>query len=462
MKKMQRYQPILIAVFILFTSNILVAQCFSKIAALHYATLGIKSDGTLWIWGADAHYFADQTSGNSNTPLRIGTDSNWSNITAGYGHVILQKSDGTLWGMGDNSSGQLGSDVFGFYTVIVQIGTGNDWSQISAGKQNHTLGIKANGTLWSWGNNQYGKLGDGTTVDKYAPTQIGTETNWVQVSAGGYHSMAIKTDGTLWTWGDNQYAALGDGTTNNRLVPTQIGTDTWAAIAAGENYSVAIKTDGTLWAWGLNNFGQLGDGTGASRAAPVKISTFTDWTKIFAEFAHNLAIRANQTLWSWGLDNYGQLGNGGNGGNSPQVQVGTDTDWNQITEGYEHSVALKNDGSLWAWGYDFFGQVGDGVNLDNWEPTLINCPNLANSTFENNVSHITVYPNPANNRLNINNNDNIEISSLSIFNTLGQLMLTVPNAQKTTTIDVSGLKSGNYFLKINSDKGLSNTKFIKL
>ena len=104
----------------------------------------------------------------------------------------------------------------------------------------------------------------------------------------------------------------------------------------------------------------------------------------------------------------------------------------------------------------------DGVNIDNWEPAPINCPNLVTSTFENSVDQITVYPNPANNRLNINNKDNIKISSLSIFNTLGQLILTIPNAKKTTTIDVSSLKSGNYFLRINSEKGIYNTKFIKL
>ena len=365
MKKKCINQPIALVLFMLFTSNILHAQCFSKIAGLHYSTLGIKSDGTLWIWGAGAHDFADQTSGNSNTPLRIGTDSNWSTITAGFFHVMLQKTDGTLWGLGDNSSGQLGSDVFGFYTGILQTGTSNDWIQISAGKQDHTLAVKANGTLWSWGNNQSGKLGDGTTVDKWTPTQIDTDTNWAQVSAGGYHSMAIKTDGTLWTWGDNQYAALGDGTTSNRLVPTQIGTDSWAAIAAGENYSVAIKTDGTLWTWGLNNFGQLGDGTLASKAVPTKIGTFTNWTKISAEHSHNLAIRANQTLWSWGRGNYGQLGHGDNYSYFSPIQIGTDSDWNQVAEGYDHSIALQSEPSF------FMATVWSPPALNSFQSVLL-------------------------------------------------------------------------------------------
>ena len=136
-------------------------------------------------------------------------------------------------------------------------------SQIAAGSY-HTLAIKSDGTLWAWGYNYSGQLGDGTTSNKTTPVQIGTGTNWSQIAAGGYHTLAIKSDGTLWAWGYNSYGQLGDGASgggNYKTTPVQIGTGTnWSQIAAGGYHTLAIKSDGTLWAWG-NYYGQLGDAT---------------------------------------------------------------------------------------------------------------------------------------------------------------------------------------------------------
>src|SRR3989337_2999238 len=134
-------------------------------------------------------------------------------------------------------------------------------SQIAAGSY-HTLAIKSDGTLWAWGYNYSGQLGDGTTSNKTTPVQIGTGTNWSQIAAGGYHTLAIKSDGTLWAWGGNSFGQLGDGTSSDyKTTPVQIGTGTnWSQIAAGGYHTLAIKSDGTLWAWG-NYYGQLGDAT---------------------------------------------------------------------------------------------------------------------------------------------------------------------------------------------------------
>ncbi len=145
------------------------------------------------------------------------------------------------------------------------------WEVVAAGFA-HTVAIKTDGTLWAWGYNEYGQLGDGTWEDKNTPTQIGTDTDWEAVAAGDYHSLALKTDGTLWVWGNNGYGQLGDGTTVNKNIPTRIGIDTdWSAIAAGFYHTIALKSDDTLWAWGYNNYGQLGDGT-AWKDSPVQIT----------------------------------------------------------------------------------------------------------------------------------------------------------------------------------------------
>lgn len=453
-------QQLAAVLFLFLTSNAAIAQCFSQIGANHYGTFGIKSDGTLWVWGAGAHTFTDHTSADSNAPIQVGTDSNWSTITSGYFHTLLQKTDGTLWGLGQNSSGELGNDSLYFQDTALQIGTDATWTQISAGKDSHTLAVKSDGSLWSWGNNQHAQLGDGTTTNRPVPTRIGTDNNWAQVSAGGYHSIAVKTDGTLWTWGENSSAQLGDGTTNDKMAPTQVGTlTTWAKVAAGENYSLAIKTDGTLWSWGLNTFGQLGDGTFASKAAPVQITTFNDWSKITANHSHCLAIRANQTLWAWGRGNYGQLGQGNNYYSSLPLQIGTETTWNQIAEGYDHSVGLQNDGSFWAWGSDYFGQVGDGVNIDNWEPTQVTCPNLATSTFENTANQVTAYPNPASNVLNIDSESQLE--TIELYDIQGRLILTEKATANHHLLSLSSLEKASYIVKVTTENGIQYLKIIK-
>ena len=150
--------------------------------------------------------------------------------------------------------------------------------QIASGSQ-HNLAVKSDGTLWTWGLNSSGQLGDGTTEDRSTPVQIGSDSSWTAVAAGGAytstgavgHSMALKSDRTLWAWGRNSSGQLGDGTGLNRTTPIQIGSDSWTAVAAGGDHSLSLKSDGTLWAWGDNRFGQLGDGTAWDRT-PVKIN----------------------------------------------------------------------------------------------------------------------------------------------------------------------------------------------
>src|SRR3989338_5085700 len=156
--------------------------------------------------------------------------------------------------------------------------TTTNWSSVSAGYY-HTIAIKTDWTLWAWGFNNYGQLGDGTTTNRSSPTQIGSGTNWSSVSAGGYHTVAIKTDGTLWVWGNNGNGKLGDGTTTDRYSPVQIGSGTnWSSVSTGGHHTIAIKTDGTLWAWGYNVYGGLGDGTTTDRTTPTQIGV--SWTML--------------------------------------------------------------------------------------------------------------------------------------------------------------------------------------
>ena len=243
-------------------------------------------------------------------------------ISAGDRHSLLVWTDGTLWAWGDGDYGKLGDGKEESRSKPVQIGENKDWKQISAGEF-HSLGIKSNGTLWAWGSNADGELGDASNVNQQAPVQIGSDTDWNVISAGGRYSMAIKTDRSLWGWGANYTGQLGDGTTDNRTVPTRIGEDTdWVFVETGpalhqrrnwpekSSHTLAIKSDGSLWAWGDNVFRQLGDGTSTERHTPVRIDSY----------------------------------------------VGSV--WIRASAGYEHTIALDSGGMLWAWGNYDEGQLG--------------------------------------------------------------------------------------------------------
>ncbi|MBI4650263.1 hypothetical protein HY745_03050 [Candidatus Desantisbacteria bacterium] len=305
------------------------------------------------------------------TPVPIETGTLWSIIVAGYYHTVGIKPDGTLWAWGRNLYGSLGDETNIDKTAPVQIGTGTTWSIIAAGSY-HTVGLKSDKTLWTWGYNNFGQLGDGTAVDKTAPVQIGTETTWSAITAGASHTIGLKSDGTLWAWGYNIYGQLGDGTTINKTAPVQIGTETtWKKIAAGYNHTFGLKSDGTLWAWGYNNFGQLGDGTTVNKTAPVQIGTETTWKAIRAGSFHTVGLKSDGTLWAWGSNINGQLGDGTTGKKTAPVQIGTETTWSAIAAGFSHTVGLKSDGTLWAWGYNSNGQIGDGTVTDKTAPVQI-------------------------------------------------------------------------------------------
>jgi YD repeat-containing protein len=261
--------------------------------------IALKSDGTLWAWGLNNYgQLGDGTTANKSVPVQIGTGNTWVSIEAGWAHTVALRSDGTLWAWGRNNYGQLGDGTTVNKSAPVQIGTGNTWVSVAA-EFSRTVAVKSDGTLWSWG--------EGTTV----PVQIGTENTWVSVASGMFHTAALKSDGTLWAWGLNNFGQLGDGTTVTKNSPVQVGTEnTWVSAAAGMFHTVALKSNGTLWAWGYNANGQLGDGTTVNKSAPVQIGTGNTWVSVAAGEVHTMALKSDGTLWAWGYNYYGQLGDG--------------------------------------------------------------------------------------------------------------------------------------------------------
>ena len=344
---------------------------WSEISGGTSHTMGVKTDGTLWTWGVNGNGQLGQNNVTArSSPTQVGTLTNWSKVSAttGASSGFAIKTDGTIWGWGLNSSGQLGDGTTVNRSSPVQIGTLTNWSSISTIFSDHVMAIKTDGTLWGWGNNASGRIGDGTTVGRSSPVQIGTLTNWSKVSAGIGHTTAIKGDGTLWSWGTADSGVLGDNTISpSKLSPIQIGTDTnWYDVNAGGAHVLSIKTDGTLWGWGTNGSGQLGDGTVINRSSPVQIGTLTTWSKIFAGSSYSMAIKTDGTLWGWGINANYQLGLGVTTSYSSPVQIGTDTTWSKISGGgtsggQPFSLGIKSDNSLWGWGIATSGQLARGV-----------------------------------------------------------------------------------------------------
>jgi alpha-tubulin suppressor-like RCC1 family protein len=280
-------------------------------------------------------------------------------LSTSFHHSFVLKTDGSLWAWGGNMNGEIGDGTTTDKYSQVQIGT-REWKQVSAG-YNHTLAIKTDGSLWAWGFNMLGQLGDGTSAEKHSPIKIGTTNAWKQVSAGYNYSVAVKTDGTLWAWGYNDKGQCGNGSTSTKYAPARIGTTSdWKMVVARNNFTLAIKKDSTLWAWGCNDHGQLGDGTTIDKHAPVQIGTDKDWKTISAGWDHALALKYNGTLWAWGSDNYGQLGDTTQATRLSPMKVDNSFDWKDISAGNQHSLATKADGTLWSWGYNYYGQLGNG------------------------------------------------------------------------------------------------------
>jgi len=298
-----------------------------------------------------------------SSPKQVGSLTNWASINAnsGGGHVVSTKTDNTLWAWGLNSSGQLGFGNRTGYSSPKQIGTLTNWKYASGGTAT-TVAIKTDGTLWSWGSGMLGGLGLGNTTSYSSPKQVGALTNWLKISVGiNGSSLAIKTDGTLWSWGQNTSGQLGLGDTVNRSSPVQVGTLTnWKEVSSASASVMAIKTDGTLWAWGDNNSGQLGlgdSGSGTQRSSPVQVGTLTNWLKVAGGYYNVLAIKTDGTLWAWGRNVNGQLGLGDTSNRSSPVQVGVLTNWAEAAGGF-HSIVVKTDGTIWGWGLNSNGQLG--------------------------------------------------------------------------------------------------------
>ena len=298
-----------------------------------------------------------------------------NNGGSGGGGVIAKKTDGTLWGWGSNTQGQLAQNNRTTYSSPVQIpGTtwGTTFSTLSLG-HNHAGSVKTDNTLWVWGNNSQGQLGHNNTTSYSSPVQI-PGTTWSTITTGYLKGFAIKTDGTLWSWGYNIFGMLGHNNTTQYSSPKQVPGTTWASTSDTLYNMYATKTDGTFWSVGANMQGRLGDGNAGDphRSSPIQIPG-TTWSTARALYAGAVGTKTDGTAWIWGINERGQLGVGDIVNRSSPIQLpGTTWIGNSFmstNSGYT-TAALKTDGTAWAWGENDKGLLG----LNQPHTTMVSSP----------------------------------------------------------------------------------------
>jgi len=339
------------------SSPVQVAGSWTMANIGFYQSGGIKSDGTLWVWGNNAtRQLTDGTSINRSSPVQILSGYTFSKValfdgSSNNGGGAAIATDSTVWVWGENNYGALATGDTVDRSSPVQLS--GSWTTISLSEQ-RGYGIKTNGTLWGWGRND-GFLG------------VNANLSWTQVSSGTSHTLGVRSDGSMWAWGTGQALGINQSIVT-RSIPVQIGSDSWNQVSAGNQSSYAIKNDGSLWAWGANGSGQLGIGNTLNRSSPVQVST-SSWINISASKQSNfvLAIRNDNTVYGWGDNSYGSTGAGNVGAiiNSP-IQISGGGSFVSVSAGGGHAQAIDINNKLYGWGLNNAVQTGSVGNGFSW------------------------------------------------------------------------------------------------
>ncbi|MDC0711776.1 RCC1 repeat-containing protein [Stigmatella sp. ncwal1] len=345
-------------------------------------SLAIRQDGTVWAWGYNAYgQIGDGTATSRASPVQVSGLTGAVSVAAGTNYSLALKSDGTVWGWGYNRYGNLGDNTTTNRSTPVQVLSLSGVISIASSIYNYqSFAVKSDGTVWAWGYNGDGALGDNSTTVRYTPVQVKQSvggvvsalTDVVAIDAGVNHTLALKSNGTVWAWGSNASGQIGNGTLANQLAAVQVvNLFDAVAISAGTDYSLALKADGTVVAWGVNTNGQLGTGSTTNSASPLSVSGLNNIKSISAGGFHSIALKSDGTAAAWGRNTYGQLGNGSTTNALVPVPVSNVTGATAISAGYYHSHASSGaNGVIWGWGYNANGEVGDNSGANRSVPVV--------------------------------------------------------------------------------------------
>lgn len=372
---------------------------WAAVSAGSQHTCAVGANGTLWCWGLNRHGQLGTSTGVDTgnaygTPTRVGSADDWTSVSAGDDFTCGLRSAGTLWCWGVNKYGQIGSSANAGTQAAnptpTQVGSASTWTSLSAGG-NAACGIQSSGTLWCWGLNLDGQLGRAanvnTTTPNPAPEQVGSVSTWASVTAGTGQTCGTRTNGTLWCWGSNLYGQLGNnsatvGTFTPTTTPTQVGSaTTWSNASAGDLHTCAVQSTGAAYCWGANGFGELGNATGAgaddTHPTPLAVSG-SGFATIETGKDHTCATKTDATVFCWGRNASGQLGKTANTSvNAVPSKVGAAANWSSIQAGGSSTCARNAQGEIFCWGYNEFGQLGNAATVGtgpNSTPTKVAVP----------------------------------------------------------------------------------------
>ncbi len=452
-------KKILLSILFLLFSIITNAQCYDNLTFGGAHTTGKKSDGTLWGWGAASYGNLTTSNTTEPNPIQLGTANDWNAVYNGVANTFAIKNNGTLWGCGSNQHGCLGvNSSTQNFTSFQQITTATNWVKV-APSYFHTIALKADGTIWGWGlNNNYQTGNTPASLNQPIPLQIGTDTDWVEIATGTNDtSFAIKSNGTIWGWGSNPTSIIvsGSGTTTVSI-PTQVGTDTdWVKMSVGGGHILAQKQNGTLWSWGGGNALGVG-GTPSVTNIPQQVTTDT-WKSFSTGTGTSFGVKSDGTLWAWGANTNGQLGLGHT--NHPVTlpqQIGTDTNWDTVqARNFYTTMATKTDGSVWYWGTNYYGEFGNGTDYDtNYyispQQTLGICVTPLSTPIFQQENVFTMYPNPAKDVVSLDYDLTVTNATVSIFDVTGRLIQNVAlnSFSGTNELNVSAYPAGVYLVLV--------------
>jgi alpha-tubulin suppressor-like RCC1 family protein len=369
-------------------SGTITGVTFTQVSAGYEHSLAVGSDGKIYAWGANGYgQLGNGSNPTSDVPVLVMTPANvtFTQVSAGGFHSLAVGSDGNTYAWGDNSNGQLGngSNTNSNVPVQVTLPTGVTFTQVSAGTY-HSLAVGSDNKTYAWGENRYGKLGNGSNTDSNVPVQVTlpTAVTFIQVSAGGTHSLAVGSDNNTYAWGYNSYGQLGNGSSTNSNVPVQVTLPTgvtFTQVSAGLGHSLAVGSDGNAYAWGSNSYGQLGDNTTTDSNLPVSVPVpggSATFTQVSAGRYHSLAVDSNGNSFGWGNNSSGQLGNTSTADSHAPllVTVPAGVTFTQMSAGAAHSLAVGSDGKSYAWGKNDLGQLGNNTLTDSHVPVPVYGP----------------------------------------------------------------------------------------
>lgn len=468
-----------LSLFIFYTTS----NAQGKISGSLNNVMGIcMSDSILWSWGND-HI-------GQNNPSYINPYPVWANSTGGqlqkvvsvstyYTHAIAALSDGTVWAWGQNTFGQLGDSLLNTnteYPVQMRgeygLGYLDSIVEVSCGYY-HSLMLKSDGTVLSCGYNTYGQLGVNSTQTWTVPrpvvgsSGVGTLTNIIQIDAGSHSSVALRNDGTVWAWGNGAHGTMGSGSGNNYYPEQVLGLPQIIKISIKGKHVLALDINGLIWAWGANTFGQVGNNTFTDVYSPVQVldqtgtNVLDSIVEIGTGMMHSFAIHSDGTAYSWGSNNNGQLGDGTTIDRYYPVEIlgpggsGLLDNIVELEGGHVLSVARKSDGTIYCWGdhYTSFPEVINGI-----------CGSLSIDDIDDFPSdQINLYPNPTFGKgsLNITSEGNDKIKAIRIIDASGKILKSIDdlhvNHLKVDLIDIS---TGVYFVSINSALGVTTKRLV--